>query len=140
MANIEIESIGLSKKEIKKFVKMPYDLYKGNKGWVAPIIIDQIKFITKGHYHENGVIQPFLAYKDGNLAGRIIAHYDKSYNEFYNDKRGCMGFFECINDKDVSRALFKAAEEWLKKEGMTSLTGPMNFLIYDNGNLHTPKN
>lgn len=130
MAGIEVIPVH-KKKEIKKFIKFAWEIYRGNEYWVPPLIIDQLERIMKGPYHEVGILQPFLAYRNGKIVGRIIAHYDTRHNEYYNEKRGLFGFFECINDTEVSRALFKNAEEWLKEQGMDEVHGPNNFLIYD---------
>ena len=131
MSKIEVVAIPLQKKEIKKFVKFAWKIYKGNKYWVPPIISDLVGKIVSGPYHEVGVLQPFLAYKDGEIVGRIIAHYDKRHNEVHEEKSGRFGFFECINDKEVSRALFDSSKEWLIKEGMKTYEGPFSFLQYD---------
>jgi len=131
MANIEVVPITCNTGDIKKFVKFSWKIYSGNPYWVPPLIFDQVKFIRKGPYHEVGIIQPFMAYREGKAVGRIIAHYDKRHNHYFKEKRGCVGFFESVDDKTVSRALFKASENWLIEQGMTTMVGPMNFLMYD---------
>ena len=57
--------------------------------------------------------------------------FDHRHNDYFKEKRGCVGFFESINDTEVSRALFGAAEKWLKEKGMTDMQGPFNFTLYD---------
>jgi hypothetical protein len=90
-----------------------------------------VKFIHIGSYHKVGVIQPFLAYRKDEIAGRIVAHYDNRHNEYFKEKRGCIGFFEPVNDNEVSWALFNAAEQWLKEQGMDEIQGPCNFTLYN---------
>jgi GNAT superfamily N-acetyltransferase len=131
MANIEIRPLGNTKKEIKKFVTSAWQYYKDNPYWVPPLISEQVEFIHNGPYHEVGFIQPFMAYRNGKPVGRIIAHYDTRHNEHFGEKRGCVGFFESINDRDVSRALFDASRQWLRKKGMEDMQGPFNFTLYD---------
>ncbi|MCP4213542.1 MAG: GNAT family N-acetyltransferase [bacterium] len=131
MGTVTVTPLENTRKNIKAFVKFAWKIYNGNPHWPAPLIKGRVDFIHNGPYHEVGVIQPFLAYKNGEIAGRIIAHYDNRHNEFYKVKRGCIGFFECIDDKEVSSALFTAAEEWLRQQGMENMEGPINFLIYD---------
>ena len=109
MGPITIVPIPNTKSEIKKFVTCAWRFYRGNPCWVPPLISDQVNLILSGPYHEVGVIQPFLAYRDGEIVGRIIAHYDNRHNEYFKEKRGCVGFFESDNDTGVSRALFGAA-------------------------------
>ncbi|MCP4147228.1 MAG: hypothetical protein GY757_05710 [bacterium] len=131
MNNIKVVPIENTKKNIKTFVKLAWKIYKDNEFWPSPIIADQVKFIHNGPYHEVGVMQPFLAFLDDELVGRIIAHFDKRHNDYFKEKRGCIGFFECIDNKDVSRALFNAAEKWLLDQAMEWVEGPLNFMVYD---------
>ncbi len=131
MPPVIIKPLRSTKPEIKKFVTSAWRFYRGNPYWVPPLIGDQVNLILSGPYHEVGVIQPFLAFCDGEIVGRIIAHYDNRHNEYFGEKRGCVGFFESVNDTAVSRALFGAAEEWLKGKGMSDMQGPFNFTLYD---------
>jgi GNAT superfamily N-acetyltransferase len=128
---VEIVPLENNKKKIKKFVTSAWNIYQDNPFWVPPLIGDQVKSIVSGPYHEVGVMQPFLAYRKGKIVGRIIAHYDRRHNEYFKEKRGCVGFFESIHDTAVSRALFGAAEAWLKEKGMEEMQGPFNFTLYD---------
>lgn len=131
MSPVVIVPIPNSKPEIRKFVTSAWRFYRGNPCWVPPLIGDQVRVICSGPYHEVGVIQPFLALRGGEVAGRIIAHYDNRHNEYFGEKRGCVAFFESENDTAVSRALFGAAEAWLKEKGMNDMQGPFNFTLYD---------
>lgn len=130
MGKIEVLELTDNKK-IEDFLKFPFQIYKKEDNWVPPLMKEQKEYIFNGNYSKIGKIQPFLAYKEGKLAGRIIAHYNKRYNLEKNERQGMMGFFESVNDFEVSNALFKKAEEWLKKENMESIKGPLNFLIYN---------
>jgi len=131
MSNIQIVPIENNRAYIKNFVTCAWNFYRGNPYWVAPLIGEQVKFIHEGSYHEVGEMQPFLAYRDGAIVGRVIAHIDHRHNEYFKEKRGCIGFFESINDPGVSGGLFEAAEKWLKDKGMTDMQGPYNFTLYD---------
>ena len=135
MSPIRVEPIGTSKRELKPFLAFAWEIYRGNPYWVPPLIGDKIKFIRKGPYAEIGKIQPFVARRDGRIVGRLIAHFDRRHNEYFNEKRGCVGFFESIDDVAVSRALFAAAEKWLADQGMDCIHGPMNFIVYDESGL-----
>lgn len=131
MGPINIVPIPNTKSDIKKFVTCAWKFYEGNRYWVPPLIREQVAFIHEGPYHEIGIIQPFLAYRDGEIAGRVIAHIDHRHNEYFHEKRGCLGFFESVNDTDISKALFSAAERWLQERGMEEMQGPYNFTLYD---------
>ena len=36
-----------SKKDLKKFISFPYDLYKGNKYFIPPLRFDEMKSLNK---------------------------------------------------------------------------------------------
>lgn len=135
MSELEIVKINpKDEKKVREFINFPFQLYSQKDNWTPQLKIDQKSYIFNGPYlnQENvGIMQPFLAYKDGKLAGRIIAHYNQSYNRQKNTKKGLIGFFDSINNTEVSNHLFKNAELWLKAQGMTSMHGPLNYLIYD---------
>jgi len=132
---IKIVPLPNNKRDIKKFVKFSWKIYERDPYWVPPLIIDQINFIHKGVYHDTGIIQTFMVYRGNEPVGRIIAHYDRGYNERFNCRRGCFGFFECIDDPDVSNALLDACRDWLISQGMDEIHGPLNFTLYDSSGL-----
>ena len=130
MAGVEIRQIE-GRRDIKKFVKFAWDIYKDDPYWVPPIISEQMKFLTRGPFFEIGEVAYFLAYRDGQIVGRISAQINRQHNEYYGDRKGFFGFFECINDPEVAAGLFNVAEAWLKDRGMEIVQGPENFSIYD---------
>ena len=113
---------------LNKFIKFPWTVYKGDKNWVPPLIFDVKNNLDKkkNPFFKHSIIQLFLAQKDGEYAGRIAAIINDNHNKFHNDKVGFFGFFECINDTDVSKALFEAASEFLSENGMEIIRGPVN--------------
>lgn len=112
----------------KKFIEFPYELYKGNDYWVPPLRFDVKNNLdtVKNPFYQHAKIAMWLAYKDGEIAGRIAAITNESHNKFYNDNVGFFGFFECINDVQVSRMLFDEASKWLKEQGKDVMRGPVN--------------
>ena len=53
--------------------------------------------------------------------------------EKYDRDTGFFGFYECIDDLDVSKALFETAREWLRAKGKKKMNGPQSFTVYDVG-------
>lgn len=131
MSKVQIVRLGRSRSDIRKFVRSAWRFYLDDPTWVPPLIGEQVKQIRQGPYHRHGVIQPFMALRDGEPVGRVIAHYDRRHNEYFGEKRGCIGFFECIDDPDISRKLFRASQQWLSEQGMESMYGPLNFTFYE---------
>lgn len=120
-------------RDLIKFIKFPFKLYKNDPYWVAPLLIEQKKFLNpqKNPYFEHSEVQLFLAYKDNKLAGRISAQTNVQHNKTHNDKVGFFGFFESINDQEVTDRLIDTAVEWLKAKGCDTIRGPMSFSVND---------
>ena len=122
-----------SNKDLLKFIKFPFKLYKDNSSWVAPLISDQKTFFNpaKNPYFKHSEVQLFLAYKDNEIVGRISAQTNTNHNKIHKDKIGFFGFFECIDDQEVANSLFDAAKEWIKTKGMDTMRGPASFSVND---------
>jgi len=122
---IEVRPIS-GKKETKQFIKFAWEIYKGNEYWVPPLIRELTKLLTPGKhpYYEYGSLQMFMAFRDGKALGRIGAANNTLYVKTQKRNVGFCGFFECIDDQDVANALFDAAKDWLKKEGLEAMHGP----------------
>jgi len=129
---INIKSVQ-TKKDLKQFIMLPFKLYKNDPHWVAPLIMDQKNFFNpkKNPYYEHSEVQLFIAEKAGETVGRISAQTNTQHNKFHEDKIGFFGFFECINEQEVADKLISAASKWIKKKGMDTLRGPMNFSTND---------
>jgi GNAT superfamily N-acetyltransferase len=69
----------------------------------------------------------FLAYEDQKVVGRIAAILNNNHNDFNKTNDGFFGFFDCINDNEVAKLLFEAAEDWLKTKKINRIIGPVNF-------------
>lgn len=116
-----------------RFIKFPWTIYRDDPNWVPPLIYDVRKNLdtTKNPFYSHSSIRLFLALDGKTPVGRIAAVVNKQHNDKYNDKVGFAGYFECINSKTVSTALFDAAGEWLKEQGMDTMRGPINLSIND---------
>ncbi len=123
----------ISKKDMKEFLKIPFDIYKDNEYWVPELIsIEKETFDPKKNPGYQGAeTKLFIAYKDGILAGRIVGLNSKVANEKYNVKNLRFGWFESINDKKVSEALFNEVFKWANELGMETITGPQGFTDLD---------
>lgn len=114
---------------LRKFIDLPYRLYQGNPYWVPPLRRDLAELLSprKNPFFEHGQIQPFLALDvTGRVVGRIAAIINGMHLQKYNDQVGFFGFFECVPDFTVAQALFDAAADWLRKQGLQRMRGPTN--------------
>ena len=118
-----------NKKDIKLFIDFPTKLYKGVKQYVHPLRMSEFELFDpqKNVSFDECEAVYYLAYKDGKLVGRIAGILQKAYNKKANEKRVRFTRFDCINDKEVAKALFDSVENWAKKLGMNIIHGPMGF-------------
>jgi hypothetical protein len=129
---LEIKEIH-SRKDIKKFVMFPFELYKDNKYWVPPLIMDEINTFLpdKNPAFEHCRAKLWLVYKDGKIVGRIAGIINDRYIEKWKNKYARFGWIDFINDEEVSGLLIKTVEDWAKSEGMTAVHGPLGFTDLD---------
>jgi GNAT superfamily N-acetyltransferase len=125
--NIKITPV-LTKSDKSRFIKSQWLFYKNDPYWVPPLLMDREKTLNteKNPFYKHSEIQLFLAESDDKIVGRIAAIVNDNHNATHHDKVGFFGFFECIDNQEVANALFKAAEEWLRKHGMNVMRGPEN--------------
>jgi GNAT superfamily N-acetyltransferase len=116
-----------------EFISMPWHLYRDDPQWVPPLISDQREYLDpkRGVFFDHGEAQLFLARKNSQTVGRITSHVNYLYDARYGAETGFFGFFESENDPEVAKALFIAAETYLKGRGKRRILGPMNFGVYD---------
>ncbi|MDD4973610.1 MAG: hypothetical protein PHY93_04630 [Bacteriovorax sp.] len=126
---VSIREINLSyKKDLKDFIELPWSIYKNDPHWVPPLKM-AVKDLLNQHNHpfyKTATVKAWLAKKDEVIVGRIMAVNNHAYNKYQNSNTGFFGFYEAINDDEVSKLLLKTAEASLAAEGLTSMQGPMN--------------
>ncbi len=117
-----------NKKTFKEFLHFPFKLYSANSFWVPPLLKDiKEQFSSKNPFFKHAEVMPFIAKIKGETAGRITAIYNKAYINFYGEKTGFFGFFDCIDKKEVALALMEEVKQWLREKGAAMLMGPANF-------------
>ena len=122
-----------SKDDLMKFIHFGIDLYKGNDYFVPPLIYDERATLNRSKnpafYHCDATY--FLAYRGGEIVGRIAAIINHKSNERWNQKHARFGFVDFIDDNDVVDSLFGAAESWSRARGMDKIHGPLGFTDLD---------
>ncbi len=114
-------------KELDAFVHFPFELYQNDSYWVGELKADTKHLISlQDAFWKNASRALFMAYEGEKPVGRIMALVNRAHNEFHHEKIGFFGFFDCVNDSRVSAALFAAAENWLRAQGVTAMRGPAN--------------
>lgn len=130
--SVEIRKVQ-TKKELKEFIHFANDLYKGNEYYAPSLISDDYNTFDP---KKNGAFdfcqaQMFLAYKEGKVAGRVMAIINNRANETWKVKQVRYGWIDFINDEEVAKALLDAVAAWGKERGMTDIAGPLGFTDFD---------
>jgi GNAT superfamily N-acetyltransferase len=122
-----------TRRELKRFVKLPFRLHRESEQWVPPLVFERMQFLDrkKNPWFEHGEAEYFLAERDGEPVGRITAHVDSRWDEFQGGRDAMFGFFESAEDPEVVRVLFDAATEWARARARERLLGPMDFTTND---------
>jgi hypothetical protein len=121
-----------TRRDLNRFIKLPWRLYEGTEHWVPPLISERRKHLrrtgrTGNPFFEHAEAEYFLAWRGGEPVGRITAHIDRRLDEAQGEPWGLFGFFECENDHGTAAALFGAAEAWLRERDRTFARGPFDF-------------
>ncbi|RNL80660.1 N-acetyltransferase [Sinomicrobium pectinilyticum] len=119
--------------ELKAFVKFPFKLYKDSPYWVPPLIKEEIATFdkTKNPSLENADVWLFLAYKEGKIAGRIAAIINHIEVEEQQKKKIRFGWFDVVDDIEVTKALLAKVAEIGKEKELKYLEGPVGFTHMD---------
>lgn len=116
-----------NKKDRNDFINILWDLYKDDPNWVPPLKMALNEMFDPKHpFYATGTLKCWMAYKDGKPVGRIAASINEQHNKFHEEKTGFFGFYECIEDQEVSDKLLNVAEDYLRTHGMKVVQGPFN--------------
>ena len=123
----------LNKKQLKQWVRFPTKLYKDNANFVPFLENDEIETFTKEKNPAYAFCETrlFLAYKNGEIVGRIAGLINHAYNKKWDRNAIRFTRFDFIDDYEVSKALFDAVVEWGKERGLSSVMGPIGFTDMD---------
>jgi len=115
-----------NKKQVRRFVELPYRIYANCPQWVPPLNIDAYNQLNrkKHPFHEHSDVDFFLAVRDGHDLGRIAAIENKPFNQYHNEKTSDFYLFECENDKEAADALFNTVFDWAKTRKLNKMIGP----------------
>lgn len=138
MGGLSIRPITVEDKADKKaFIDLAYRINAQDPNWVPPLKDEVAGTIDpkKNGWFSHAENQLFLAERDGKPVGRISAHIDFLALEMppeqgFGPGTGFWGMFEA-EDENTAKALVNAAEDWLRKKGMTRALGPVSLSIWE---------
>ncbi len=129
---VQIKTV-TTKSELKTFVRFANKMYKGNKYYVPSMPMDDLETFdrNKNAAFEFSEAEFYLAYKDGKPVGRVAAIVNNKANQAWNVKQVRFGWFDFIDDPEVSKALLDAVIAFGKSKGMNQIAGPLGFTDFD---------
>ncbi len=132
MSNVNIVEV-TTKAQLKAFVDFPNILYKDEPNFIPSTYSDDLSDWNKksNPAFEYCDAKTFLAYKGDEIVGRIGVILSHKANAKYGQKRIRFSQVDFIDDKEVSAALFKTAEDWARANGCDEVIGPMGFSDMD---------
>ncbi len=122
-----------SRKDLKIFARFANNLYKGNRFYVPSMPWDDLNTFDK---KKNGAFEFceagfYLAYRGSEVVGRVAAIVNSKANEAWKVRQVRFGWFDFIDDIEVSRALLDKVIEFGRERGMTQIVGPLGFTDFD---------
>jgi hypothetical protein len=113
-----------------RFIDVPWHVLdrREHPQWVPPLRTQVARLLDdrRNPFYRNASRALFLAEADGRPVGRIAAIENRAHNEFHDDRVGFFGFYESIDDDEVTAALLDAASAWLDVRGLEAVRGPMS--------------
>lgn len=133
---LEIKEI-TTHKELKQFIEFTNTLYRECEYYCPPLFFDEVNCFDK---EKNPALEVcdyklWMAYRDGKAVGRIAGIVNYRANETWGYKNARFGWFDFIDDLEVSKALLDTVVAWGKEKGMTAINGPVGFTDFDHQGL-----
>lgn len=130
--SVQIKKVETNK-DLRTFSKFANILYKGSAFYVPTMPVDERNTLDK---KKNAAFEfcdadYFLAYKDGELVGRVAAILNPKANMAWKTKQVRFGWIDFIDDYEVSEALINQVIAWGRERGMEHIAGPLGFTDFD---------
>ncbi len=125
------------KKGRAAFVDLGRKFSAGVPHFVPQLHSEQLELVNpdKNPFFEHARAQFFIAYRGAQAVGRISAHIDELAltippQQGMGPGTGMFGYYDAA-DRKVGDALLRAAENWLRGQGMTKVLGPISMSIWE---------
>ncbi len=125
-----IEKVNTNDKaQVRRFVALPYRLYRQHPQWVPPLRQDIALMLDrqKHPFYEHSDADFFVALRDGQVVGRVAAIENRPYNAYHQVRQAQFYLFDCEDDLEIATALFEHAFAWAKARGLDTVVGPKGF-------------
>lgn len=117
-----------SRRDLKKFIKFPNELFKNVPTYVPPLASDEKRLLTdKNPSLEHCERKLWLAWRDGQIVGRVAGIINHLVNQHWNKKAVRFGWFDFVEDIAVCKALLDKVIEYGRQKGLSQIDGPLGF-------------
>lgn len=123
----------LDRNSLRKFIRFPEKIYRHNPYYVPALVFDETNTLDPSKNPGSAFCKSelYLAYKDDQLVGRVAAIVNEKANEQWDHKEVRFGWFDFIDDPEVSKALIDKVTDFGRKFGMDKIVGPLGFTDFD---------
>ena len=129
--NVQIIKVK-SKKDLDRFIKFPLELYMNDRNFVFEPVTLQKDFLShKNSFFEHSFADYYIALSEGRTVGRVAAINNTVHNKTYNERTGFFGFFESIENYEVTKLLLDEVVKIHRHNGFNQITGPTNLTTND---------
>ncbi len=118
---------------MRDFHRLPFQIYRHDPNWVPPLLLERRAHFNPAMnpFFQHATAQYWVAYCRGEAVGRISAQINRLHLETRQDAAGHFGFIEAADDPEIFAGLLRAAEGWLRAQGMKRVQGPISFSVWD---------
>lgn len=116
-----------TKRELTRFVDLPYRKYKNDPTFVPQIRIGEFDKVNpkKNPFYEHARVTLYLAWRGSEVVGRIACIDNDNHNRTHDENLAFFGYFEA-DDAATATALFETVEAEARSLGRDALRGPAN--------------
>lgn len=117
--------------DVRDFIQAGHVIFESDPKWIPPLhleIRDRLSPKTNPFFKRADVVL-FTAWRNGRLVGRCSAQIDHEHWRVHQDRAGFFGFFDTIDDPEVSRTLLDSAAHWLRSRGASRMLGPFSLYV-----------
>ncbi len=122
-----------NRKDIRRFVDFPFELYAGNDRWSPPLRSGVRRTLDRKHhpFYTLSDAAFFLAERDGRTLARVAVLDNRRYNDYTSRNAAFFTYFDAVDDAEAARGVLDAAGRWAAERGRTTLLGPKGFVRSD---------
>ncbi|MEN4101056.1 MAG: hypothetical protein ROW52_14145 [Anaerolineaceae bacterium] len=131
---VRVEKIDTqSKRDVRRFIKLYFDIHKNLPRWVPPFIGDLKLMLNrqKHPFYEHSDGDFFLALRGDEVVGRLAVLENKPFNKYHETKKAQFYFFDCYDDQEAANTLFERGFEWARARGLNEIVGPKGLSAFD---------